>query len=114
MTINTGEPRNVVGHAVSGALASGIVASAMNYNQYKQEKMSKEAAIKNSLKLTLQGGIVTASAIAASNHLGKSNIVGMLTAISIGAMGVYGVEKLYEKSLVCTAHTPEIEEEAGE
>ncbi|AFL68888.1 hypothetical protein [Sulfurospirillum barnesii] len=99
--INTGEPRNVVGNAISGALASGMVASALNYNQYKQEKIDKETAIKNSLKLTVQGGIVTASAIAAANYVGNNNILGVLTAVSLGAMGVYGVEKVYEKTLTC-------------
>lgn len=99
MAIDTGEARSVTGHALSGALASGMIAGALNYNHYKQEKISKEKAVKNSLKLTLQGGIVTASAIAASNYVGRSNILGMITAISLGITGVYGVEKLYEKSL---------------
>ncbi len=99
MALDTGAERSVTGHALSGALASGMIAGALNYNHYQQEKITKEKAIKNSLKLTLQGGIVTASAIAASNYVGKSSILGMLTAISLGITGVYGVEKLYEKSL---------------
>lgn len=113
--INTGEPRSVVGHAISGALASGMVAGALNYNQYKNEKITKEMAIKNSLKLTAQGGVVTASAIAAANYVGNNNILGMLTAVSLGALGVYGIEKVYEKSLTCKDEAMlDLKEEKGE
>ena len=96
-TINTGEPRNVNGHIISGALASGAIASAINYHAYSKQEISKQHAIQNSLKLTLQGGIATGSAIAATNYLGKNNWLGMISAISLGAVGVYAVEKLTEK-----------------
>ncbi len=99
MTIDTGEERSVTGHALSGALTSGMISGTLNYNRYRQDKISKEKALKNTLKLTLQGGIVTASAIAASNYVGRSNFLGVLTAVSLGVAGIYGVEKLYEKSL---------------
>jgi len=99
MTIDTGEERSVVGHALSGALSAGMVSGTLNYNRYRQEQMSKEKALKNTLKLTLQGGIVTASAIAASNYVGRNSYLGVLTAVSLGVAGIYGVEKLYEKSL---------------
>jgi hypothetical protein len=97
MMIDTGEPRNVTGHVVSGALAAGAVAGAMNYNAYKKGEMSKEKAISDSMKLSVQGGIATGSAVAAANYLGQGNIMGMLTAISVGAMGVYGVQVASEK-----------------
>jgi len=93
-TIDTGEPRNVTGHVVSGAIASAIVAGSMNYNKYKKEEISKDEAIQDSLKLTAQGGIATGSAIAAANYVGQNNVMGFLTALSVGAMGVYVVEKI--------------------
>ena len=106
--LNMGEPRNVRGHVVSGALAAGMVASAMNYDRYQKATLSKEDAIKNTLKLSIQGGIATGSAIAAANYLGRGSLFGMLSAISIGIAGIYGVEKLYEKA-VCAPKTVEIE-----
>lgn len=92
--INTGTPRNIVGHTVSGAIASSIVAGAINYNKYKKDEMSQYEAIADTLKLTVQGGIATGSAIAAANYLGNGNILGLLSAISIGAMGIYATEKI--------------------
>lgn len=97
LAINTGAPRNVTGHVVSGALAAGALAAALNYNKYKKGEMAKNEAISNSLKLSAQGGVATGSAIAAANYMGKGNIMGVLTAISVGAMGVYAVEKVSEK-----------------
>lgn len=97
MTIDTGEPRNVTGHIISGAIASGAIAGALNYNRYKKGEVSQKEAVNNSVKLTAQGGIATGSAIAAANYLGQNNFMGMLTAVSIGAMGIYAVEKVSEK-----------------
>ncbi|MCV6608056.1 MAG: hypothetical protein OIF32_07590 [Campylobacterales bacterium] len=95
--INTGEPRNVTGHVVSGAAASAIVATGLNYSKYKKEEISKEEAIKNGVKLTVQGGIATGSAIAAANYLGQGKTLGFLSALAVGALGVYSVEKISEK-----------------
>jgi hypothetical protein len=97
ISINTGTPRNVNGHIISGTLASGAIASAINYNAYNKAEISKQHAIQNSIKLALQGGIATGSAIAATNYLGKNNFMGMISAISLGAFGVYAIEKLNEK-----------------
>lgn len=111
ISINTGAPRNVNGHIISGALASGAIASAINYNAYSKAQISKQHAIQNSIKLTLQGGIATGSAIAATNYLGKNNFLGMLSAISLGAFGVYAIEKLNEKWEEKNALTCDVEEE---
>lgn len=92
--IDMGAPRSVAGHVVSGALAGAMVAGALNYNRYLKGEISQKEALSSSLKLTAQGGIATGSAIAAANHLGSGNILGMLTAVSIGAMSVYAVEKI--------------------
>lgn len=118
VTIDTGAPRSVSGHVISGAIAAGAVAGALNYNKYKKEKITKEEAIKNSIKLIAQGGIATGSAIAAANYLGQGNVLGFLSALSIGAAGVYAVEKVNEKieERLALQHqeTELIEEETGE
>jgi len=97
LTLDTGEPRNVTGHVVSGAFASGALSSAMNYHRYQKGELNKREAIRNSVKLTVQGGMVTGSAIAAANYVGKGNLFGALTALSLGAMGVYATEKVNER-----------------
>jgi len=94
--IDTGVPRSVSGHVISGAFASAIVAGAVNYNRYLKSEISKKEALSNSLKRTIQGGIATGSSIAAANHLGSGNIFGMLTTVSLGAIGVYLVETMSE------------------
>ena len=33
LTINTGTPRNVLGHVISGAIASAVVSGALNYKK---------------------------------------------------------------------------------
>jgi len=105
--IDTGEPRSVTGHAVSGAVASAVVAGSINY------EITKEEAVQNSIKLTVQGGVATGSAIAAANYLGKGNYLGMLAAVTLGLGGVYAVEKVAEK-ISETKQTEEQIEEAGE
>lgn len=111
--IDTGDARSVTGHVVSGAVASAVVAGGINYNSYKKEEVSKNDAIKNSIKLTAQGGVATGSAIAAANYLGRGNYLGMLSAISLGFGGVYAIEKISEK-LNETKMIEEKIEEAGE
>ncbi len=97
LSVDTGEARSVTGHVISGALASGALAGALNYNKYLKGEIDKKEAISDSLKLSAQGGIATGSAIAAANYMGQGNIFGMLTAVSIGMAGVYAVEKVSEK-----------------
>ena len=43
--INTGTPRNVLGHVISGAIASAVISGAINYkkNQKLQKKHIQES-----------------------------------------------------------------------
>lgn len=96
--INTGEPRNVLGHIVSGAVASAIVSGSINYKKTKENEISKKQAVTDTVKKTSQGAIATGAAIATANYLGqKDGFFKALTAASIGMIGVYAVEKLDEK-----------------
>ena len=36
--INTGTPRNVLGHVISGAIASAVISGAINYKKYQKMK----------------------------------------------------------------------------
>jgi hypothetical protein len=96
--INTGEPRNVMGHIVSGAVASAIVSGTINYKKVKNEELCKKAAIKDTVKRTSQGAIATGAAIATANYLGqKGGFFKALSAASIGMAGIYALEIMDEK-----------------
>jgi hypothetical protein len=91
--IDTGAPRNVTGHVVSGALVSAILAGATNYKKVKEGKVTPNDAVKDTVKRTAQGGIVTGSAIAAANYLGQPNgLMKAVSAVSIGLAGAYAIE----------------------
>ncbi len=96
LSIDTGTPRSVPGHIVSGALAAGVAAGAINYNRYAKGEIAKCEAINDSIKLSIQGGIATGSAIAAANYVGQNKYLNMISAVSIGLSGIYLVEKLAE------------------
>jgi len=109
--INTGTPRNVLGHVVSGALASAIVSGTINYKKTMQRQMSPNDAIKDTVKKTTQGGIATGSAIAAANFLGQPNgLMKALTAVSVGMAGIYAIEILDEKLGQAYDELPQMQE----
>lgn len=96
--INTGEPRNVLGHIVSGAIASAIVSGTINYKKLKEQEISQKDAIKDTVKRTSQGAIATGAAIATANYLGqKGGFFKALSAASIGMAGIYALEVIDEK-----------------
>lgn len=96
--INTGEPRNVIGHIVSGAIASAIVSGTINYKKLKDEKITKAEAIADTVKLTSQGAIATGAAIATTNYIGqKGGLLKATYALSIGMAGIYALEVIDEK-----------------
>ena len=96
--INTGTPRNVLGHVISGAIASAVISGALNYKKYQNGQIKKCEAIKDTTKKATQGAIVTGSAIATANYLGqKGGLFKAITAASIGMMGIYAIEVIEEK-----------------
>jgi len=98
IVIDTGTPRNVLGHVISGAIASAVVSGAINYKKVKSKGLEKNAAIKDTVKKTSQGAIATGAAIATANYLGqKGGLIKALTAISVGAIGIYAVEVIEEQ-----------------
>ena len=94
-TIDTGTPRHVYGHAVSGAVAVGVVSGISNAKKVKEENLSKKDAVRNTLKASFVGGIATATAISVSNNLGdpKKSIFQTLGSLALGAGAVYAIEK---------------------
>ncbi len=96
--INTGEPRNIVGHIVSGAVASAVVSGAVNYKKYKENKIDKGEAIRDTVKMTSQGAVATGAAIATANYVGSNSPIKALGALSVGLLGVYALEVLEDKA----------------
>lgn len=96
--VNTGEPRNILGHIVSGAVASALLSGTINYKKVKDKKLSKSAAVKDTVKKASQGAIVTGAAIATANYLGQEGgLFKAMTAASIGMAGIYALEVIDEK-----------------
>lgn len=93
--IETGSPRHVTGHVVSGALAAGVVAVPQSALQLVEGKMIwSEALLETGLRM-VQGGIAAGSAISATNHLGAEN--GWLRALAsfgAGIAGIYATERV--------------------
>ena len=110
LAIDTGAERSVTGHLVSGTVFSAIFAGSMNYNKYKKNEITKNELINDTVKLAIQGGIGTASAIATSNYIGRGNWFGAMTAVSIGAIGVYSTQKVYERLDIQANKIKEIED----
>ena len=94
-TIDTGTPRHVYGHAVSGAVAVGIVSCISNAKKVKEEEMTRSEAMRDTLKDSLVGGIATASAISVANNLGdpRKSIFQTLGSLVLGGAAIYTIEK---------------------
>ena len=117
--IDTGEPRNVLGHIVSGAVASAIISGSVNYKKVKEKKITSKEAARDTVKIASQGAIATGAAIATANYVGQQGgLLKAMTALSIGMAGIYAVEvindKLENKELAIANENVLIEEDNNE
>ena len=111
--LDTGEPRNVIGHIVSGAVASAVVSGTINYKKAKDGEITTQEAVNDSVKKATQGAIATGTAIATANYVGQSGgFFKALTAISVGIAGIYAVEVLDDK--LKQSYQPEMIEDSEE
>ena len=98
ISINTGEPRNLLGHVISGAVASALVSGTINYKKLQERKIKPQAAISDTIKKTSQGAIATGCAIATANYIGqKGGFLKAISAISVGMAGIYALEIMDDK-----------------
>ena len=81
-------------HMISGALIGAIAAGGVSILNYKKGKVSKAGAIAETTKIALQGGIVTACAISASNKLVSARYFAAATTVAVGILGVIATERL--------------------
>lgn len=99
LRVNTPESKVVAKQIATGVVVSGTAIGFINYHQYKKEQMSKEEALKNALKVVAQGSVATGTAIAISRYLERKSLIGALSALSLGVAGIYGIEKVYRKTI---------------
>lgn len=99
VTLNTGSPRHVPGHAVSGAIAGGVIALVDNMIRVKNGELTKSEATQKTIKASVQGAVATATAISVANNLGDPNksVFQALSSLAIGASSLYLIEKFEQK-----------------
>ncbi|WP_294963548.1 hypothetical protein [Sulfurimonas sp.] len=93
--LDTGTQRHILGHAISGAIAVGVVSSVNNAKKVKEEKLQKKEAIRNTIKDSIIGGVATATAISVTNNIGNPNksLFQALGSLAIGLGAIYTIEK---------------------
>lgn len=84
-------------HFLSGALLGFITAGSINYAEFKNGKIDKKEALKNSFKFTIQGGIATSCAIVASNKLVQKNFLGATFYTLVGLASIITIENLIQE-----------------
>lgn len=106
MLLNTGDKRSVIGNAVSGGVAGLLVASYVNYKEYKKGKITQNNAIRGAIKVSAQAAVATGCAIGVANALGdgnKSTLQSLLESsayILVGVAGVCVIDKISETKLL--------------
>lgn len=82
-----------------GALVSAAVKTTINYKKVKDEKMTKEQAIKEVAKSAAQGAVAaaTVSSMHSSIHAPVPSPLSAVTYATMGIAGIYAIEKFYEK-----------------
>jgi hypothetical protein len=114
LVIDTGAERSVTGHLVSGTVFSAIFAGSINYNKYQKDEISKNELVNDTTRMAIQGGIGTASAVATANYIGRGDWISAMTAVTLGAAGIYGTQKIYEKIQSNSTNLIEVKEEINE
>ncbi|WP_300691410.1 hypothetical protein [Helicobacter sp. UBA3407] len=99
MIINTGMPRSIAGHALSGGVIALILSGAYEILKVQKGEISQKEALKNTAVATLEGGIITACGIAAANSLGNTqlplkSLLEATTLVAVGVVSIYGIQAL--------------------
>ena len=81
-------------HLISGALIGAMAAGGVEILNYKKGKVSKTQAVAKTTKIAIQGGIVTACAISASNKLVSARYLVAAATVAVGIAGVIATEKI--------------------
>ena len=101
MTLDTGERRSVVGHAISGAVAGAVISGCANSIKVKNGVIDNKEAIRGTIKNAISSAIVSATAIGVANCVGNPNkgIFSIIGTAALGSFALYTVESKYKESL---------------
>ncbi|WP_298945700.1 Cys/Met metabolism pyridoxal-phosphate-dependent enzyme [uncultured Campylobacter sp.] len=90
----TSTTRLPLDHMISGALIGAIAAGGVGILNYKKGSASKAEVVAKTTKTAIQGGIVTACAISASNKLVSARYFAAAVTVAVGIAGVVATENL--------------------
>ncbi len=95
-TKNTDNP--ILRSVITGAVASAVAASTVNYRKVKNKEITATQAVKETVKRSSQGAIATAAAVQTANYLTqKGGFLKAMTTLSVGMAGIYAIEMLDDK-----------------
>lgn len=103
MVLDTGTQRSVMGHALSGAIAGFLTAGFVEDVMLEEEKKTKRITRSDLFFNAVKTGILTASAVAATNALGDSSksmsasLLSASSSIALGALCIYGANIIQRK-----------------
>lgn len=86
-------------YLVSSTITSGVISGGLNYNKVSKGEMSKDEAIKRTIKVSSQAGVATGSTIAAIQYATNKNYLGALLSVAVGVGGVMAIEKVCDKQI---------------
>lgn len=88
--------RDATSYFISGTIFSATFAGAMNLSKYNKKEITKREMVHETAKLAVQGGIGTGSAVLATNYIERGDYLNAMLIVGMGAIGVYGTEKISE------------------
>lgn len=86
-------------YLVSGTITSGVIAGGLNYNKVKKGEISKDEAIKDTIKLSSQAGVAAGSTIASIQYMINKNYLNALLSVAVGVGGVMAIEKVCNRQI---------------
>lgn len=89
--IDTGMPRHVLGHMISGGVANALIFGMLSQTQHQDPALAAKTALKRGLQGALAAGVATDMANILGNPM-RSNW-DACTSLALGAAGIYLIEK---------------------
>jgi len=96
--IASGLGRASLAGGIAGAVVGGTISAAKQVKDVKDEKITKQEAVKNTAKDAAGSGIATAAGVAVAGAIG----VGGLTSLLVMATAATGVKYLWDASTQST------------
>lgn len=80
-------------YLVSGTVTSALIAGGINYSKTKKGEISKDEAIKDTIKVSAQTGVASGSAVASLQYLISKRYIAAAVSAAVGVSGVVAIEK---------------------